>query len=98
MAGCPTNYHKNGENFYHSYHVAALYEVAITASDPAQRKIIADRANRWLDYTRSSRHDHLIGKARFAAPDGFVKKIARMRALPHDYGFDELCALANTPP
>jgi hypothetical protein len=95
MAGCPTNFIKNSENFYHSYHIVALYELAITAADPAQRKILADCANRWLDYTKSSKHDHLIGKASFAPPESFVKKITRFRALPHNHSLEELRALAN---
>ena len=98
MTGCPTNFIKKSENFYHSYHVAALYELAITAGDPVQRRIIADHANRWLDYIGSSRHDHLIGKATFVAPDSFIKKFTRFRALPNTHSFDELRALANAPP
>jgi hypothetical protein len=97
MAGCPTNFIKKSENFYHGYHVVALYELAITTPDPAQRKIIADFANRWLDYIKSPKHDHLIGKASFVPPESFVKKITRFRALPHTHSFDELRALANAP-
>jgi hypothetical protein len=97
MAGCPTNFHKKSENFYHSFHVTALYEVAIIAGDPEQRRRIASYANRWLDYTQGPKHHHLIGRAHFAPPDSFVKKIARFRALQHSHTFDELRALANAP-
>lgn len=97
MTGCPTNFHKNGENFYHGFHITALYEVAMTTRDPAQRKFIAGYADRWLDYIKSPKHDHLIGRARFTAPDSFVKKISRFRAVPQNRSFDELRAMANAP-
>jgi hypothetical protein len=97
MAGCPTNFHKKGENFYHSFHVTALYEVALAANDPEQRRLIASYANRWLDYTQDAKHHHLVGRMHFASPDDFVKRIARFRALQHSHSFDELRALANAP-
>jgi hypothetical protein len=97
MAGCPTNFHKKSENFYHSFHVTALYEVAILASDPDQRRLIAGYANRWLDYTQNPKHQHLIGRMHFASAEGFVTKIARFRAVQHGHSFEELRALANAP-
>lgn len=97
MAGCPTNFHKKNENFYHSYHITALYEVAITASDPAQRKLIAACADRWLGYIKSAKHHHLMGRARFMPPENSVKSIGRFRAAVHDHSFEALRALANAP-
>jgi hypothetical protein len=95
MAGCPTNFIKRGENFYHSYHITSLYELAITTNDPTQRKALAGYGDRWLGYTESAKHDHLKGRARFAPPDTFVKKITRFRALPHSHTFEELRKLAT---
>ncbi len=95
IAGCPTNFMKYGQNFYHIYHVVALYELALTTPDPAHKKVLTDFAAHWMDYTRSPKHHHLTGRVSFSEPDSFVKKIARFRAVPNTYGFEELRAKAT---
>ncbi|MGD0142968.1 MAG: D-glucuronyl C5-epimerase family protein [Rhizomicrobium sp.] len=88
LAGCPTNFMKDGRNFYHVYHVVALYELALGARVPEQKKILIDMAARWHDYiVRPARHRAESG---FSDPDSFVKKITRFRANRHAYNFEEL--------
>ena len=88
LAGCPTNFLKKGRNFYHMYHVVALYELALTSSMPAQRKVLTDMAARWHAYTLGAAQDR--GRGTFFEPDIFTKKIARFRADGHRHSFDEL--------
>ena len=95
IPGCPTNFMKDGENFYHLYHVVALYELALVTADPSQRKILTESASKWLAYTRDPKHRPVASSATFAEPDDFVKKIERFRVLPNKYGFEELQARAT---
>lgn len=98
IPGCPTNFAKDGENFYHLYHVAALYELALITQERAQRKILCDFADKWLGYMQDPKHRSFGGKASFAEPSEFVRKIERFRALPNKLDFDQLRshAAANT--
>jgi len=98
MAGCPTNFAKKDENFYHMYHVVALFELARTMDDAGERRIVTGMARRWLDYTRDPRHAHSRKKSSFADPDGFIRAIARGRGLAHDYDFAGLQRLAAAGP
>jgi hypothetical protein len=88
ITGCPTNFMKNGENFYHMYHCVALCELALTVSDAAQRDLLASTALRWLGYADKRRGDD--GKVRFSDPDTFVRKLARFRAARVNHTFNEL--------
>lgn len=94
IPGCPTNFMKEGENFYHLYHVVALYQLALVAAEPAQRRILADFATKWLAYARDPKHRAKDGTAVFAEPQDFVKKIERFRALPNKLAFEQLQAKA----
>jgi hypothetical protein len=88
IAGCPTNFMKNGQNFYHVYHVVALYELALTTAVPEQKKIMIDMAARWYDYVLHPPRNR--PRDAFSEPDSFVKKITRFRANRHNYNFEEL--------
>jgi len=90
IPGCPTNFAKDGENFYHLYHVAALYELALITQERTQRKILCEFADRWLGYMQDPKHRSFGGKASFAEPSEFVRKIERFRALPNKLDFDQL--------
>jgi hypothetical protein len=79
---------KNGQNFYHVYHVVALYELALTTAVPEQKKIMIDMAARWYDYVLHPPRNR--PRDAFSEPDSFVKKITRFRANRHNYNFEEL--------
>jgi hypothetical protein len=90
MAGSPTNFMKKKQNFYHTYHLVSLYELALTARSPEQRQVMIDMADRWLDYTHDPAHDHLAGRVSFAPPAAFVSKIASFRVGHSHHSFDDL--------
>ncbi len=84
----PDNFVKRDENFYHSYHVTALYELSLTTPFADQRKVITDYAARWLGYVA----DQPSGKRVFVDPVSFVKKIERFRIIPHQSQFRRAAA------
>ena len=91
LAGCPTNFMKHGkENFYHPYHIVALYELALSTPLPPQRKALAEMASLWLGYMESDAHKRLGDRIVFASLEGFVRKMNRFRAIPSVQSFKEL--------
>lgn len=95
MAGCPTNFMKRGrENFYHSYHIAALYELALTTEDRRQRQALTDYAQRWLSYMQDERHKVEGNRFVFTNPATFVRSLNTFRALRAPRTFQQLQASA----
>ena len=96
LAGCTTNFMKKGrENFYHSYHVTALYELALTTRDPRQRKLLTDYAALWHSYIGDAQHRARAPKFVFAEPAMFVRSLNTLRALRQPKSFEELQATAT---
>jgi hypothetical protein len=96
IPGCPTNFMKKGrENFYHSYHITSLYELALTTRDFRQRKILTDYASRWLSYMEDPRHRDQGDRFVFADPAMFARSINILRALRQPKTFEELRAAAT---
>ena len=99
LAGCPTNFMKNGrENYYHVYHVVALYLLALTARDPAQREALANVAQRWESYIESDLHKRLGTEAVLSKPQKFLKRMNRLRAVAGPSKFKVLKKMALTRP
>lgn len=99
LPGCPTNFMKNGrENYYHVYHVVALYLLALTAHDPAQRNALTGMAQRWETYIESDLHKRLGPDAVFSKPQKFLKRINRLRAVPGASKFAALKKMALQRP
>lgn len=95
VAGCPTNFMKHGrENFYHSYHVAALYELALTTNEPEQRTALVEWATYWLHYMEDQRHKASSDRFVFSDPAGFTTIINRLRAGGEVKTFEGLQAMA----
>ncbi|MBV8798397.1 MAG: hypothetical protein JO208_01090 [Alphaproteobacteria bacterium] len=95
IPGYPTNFAKNGhQNFYHSYHVAALYELALTVEEPELRRCFADWAERWLAYMKdpvhTGRRDYV-----FIDPGHFARSIGNFRANKQPHSFTDLRTRAN---
>jgi len=99
LCGCPTNFMKNGrENYYHVYHVVALYLLALTARDRAQREALTDMAQRWERYVESDLHKQLGAEVAFSKPQKFLKRLNRLRAVPGVSKFAALRKMALTRP
>jgi hypothetical protein len=97
IAGCPTNFLKpGGQNFYHSYHVAALYELALAANEPEERRVLVEYADRWLAYIQDSKHKARPDRFVFSDPAKFAGMINNVRAIRGQRSFDELRAQAST--
>ena len=99
LSGCPTNFMKNGrENYYHVYHVVALYLLALTTRDFSQRKALTDMAQHWENYVEADMHKQLGSEAVFSKPQKFLKRMNRLRAMPGPSKFMTLKKLAMKRP
>ena len=98
VAGHPTNFAKNGhENFYHSYHVTALYELALTVQEPRLRNSFTECADRWLAYMDDPMHKSRGSQYSFWDPAKFANTIGRFRGVMQPHSFAELRAKATAP-
>jgi hypothetical protein len=96
IAGCPTNFLKpGGQNVYHSYHVAALYELALTTNEAEQRRALVEYADRWLAYIQHPKHKPYADRFVFADPAKFARMINNVRAFRDQRSFEELRAQAS---
>jgi hypothetical protein len=89
LAGCSTNFAKHsGENFYHPYHAAALYQLALTSEDEREQKTLIEFADSWLSYiVQPSRPAKRFA---FADIEDVIKTIDRSRACPVGYTVEQL--------
>ena len=76
MTGQPTDFAK-GYNFYHTYHVAALFELSRMTKDDPARRTIREFALKWLDYINSPAP--AAAGSQFSDPNRILRQIANGR-------------------
>ena len=89
MTGQPTDFAK-GFNFYHTYHVCALFELCAMTRDDATRKVLRDFASKWLDYIKVPSARIAKQRLSFSDPEKVLKQVSNGRGRRSGPSFEEL--------
>jgi hypothetical protein len=94
MTGQPTDFAK-GYNFYHTYHVVALFELSRMTHDIEAAQIILTFARKWLDYIRSPPTHYNRQRRVFADPEKVFRQVTSNRGRRSRGTFSELVQLSQ---